>query len=85
MKKWPPLTEADLDEMSDDECCRETDDEEAPLIFDRRAWKEGEEYKTEEKLEPLLGVRDKQEDDDFRRANEEVGTVMSESLPLARG
>ncbi|XP_061091574.1 uncharacterized protein ehbp1l1a isoform X2 [Conger conger] len=84
MKKWPPLTEADLDEMSDDECCRETDDEEAPLIFDRRTWEEGDDFKAED-VEPLLGVRDLEEEVDFRMENEEVGTVMSEFLPLDRG
>ncbi|XP_064181799.1 uncharacterized protein ehbp1l1a isoform X5 [Anguilla rostrata] len=85
MKKWPPLTEADLDEMSDDECCRETDDEEAPLIFDRRTWKEDKESNDEEDLEPVLGVRDTAEEADFRRENEEVGIVISASLPLDRG
>ncbi|KAJ8337654.1 hypothetical protein SKAU_G00366200 [Synaphobranchus kaupii] len=85
MKKWPPLTEADLDEMSDDEGCRETDDEEAPLIFDRRTWKEDIESKGEEDLEPVLGVRDISEEVDFKRENEEVGTEMSASLPLDRG
>ncbi|XP_035265523.1 EH domain-binding protein 1-like protein 1 isoform X2 [Anguilla anguilla] len=85
MKKWPPLTEADLDEMSDDECCRETDDEEAPLIFDRRTWKEDKESNDEEDLEPVLGVRDTAEEADFRRESEEVGTVISASLPLDRG
>ncbi|KAG9346650.1 hypothetical protein JZ751_006961 [Albula glossodonta] len=85
MKKWPPLTEADLDEMSDEDCCRETDDEEAPLIFDRRAWKEEEEEVKDKAEDSVLGVRDMTEEVEFRTGKEEVDPVMSVSLHLDKG
>lgn len=86
MKKWPPLTEADLDEMSEEDGGRETDDEEAPLIFDRQAWKgEEEEGKNkDEDLEQILGEKDEREEVDYR-TGKQVGAVMSTSLHLDSG
>ncbi|KAJ8405377.1 hypothetical protein AAFF_G00318500 [Aldrovandia affinis] len=85
MKKWPPLTEADLDEMSDENGGRETDDEEAPLIFDRQAWKGEEEGKDkDEDLEPILREKDETEEVDFR-TGKEVDAVMSAPLHLDSG
>ncbi|XP_036403532.1 uncharacterized protein LOC118790651 isoform X3 [Megalops cyprinoides] len=81
MKKWPPLTAADLDEISEDEC-RDTDDEEAPLIFDRRFQKE-KETRDGEESDSMAGSRDSTVDIDFRMGEEE--TVISASSHLDMG
>ncbi|KAG7465266.1 hypothetical protein MATL_G00174570 [Megalops atlanticus] len=81
MKKWPPLTAADLDEMSEDEC-RDTDDEEAPLIFDHRFQKE-KQTRDGEESESMTGSRDSTVDVNFRMGEEE--TVMSAPFHLDTG